>query len=343
VTALRALGHGFHALLRSWGLPVMLLGVNLATAAVLAVPLAREMESSLAGSESAHRMLYGFDFPWWSHWNDTHTGHLRRFGPEILGVGFAFKNAELLLRGYLPLGLFATPPSADDDEPLIDGLTLGLGGVYLLVQIFLAGGVLSVLRGAQGAWTARGLLHGAGFYFGRFFRIAVTALVVVGLVFLANVPLTRWVEHHAREAVSERTAMAWLLGRHALLLAILLFVHLVSSYAKVITVLEERASAVLAFASAAVFCLRHLLATVGQMAVVGSGALLLLALWQAVDSAWVTTGYKTQVVTLLLAQILMFGRIALRLGLQASQIGLYRLIQTAAPPAGPPAPRGGRE
>lgn len=328
MTALRALGDGFRALRRSFGLPALLLAVNLAAAAVLAVPLASEIEESLAQTESAHRMLYGFDFPWWSHWNDTHAGPATRFGPEIFGVGFAFKNLELLLRGFVPLGLFAAPP-APDDAPLVDRVTLALGGIYLLVQVFLAGGVLSVLRGTQGAWTARGLLHGSGFYFGRFFRTTLIALGLMALVFLANVPLTRWAEHQAREAVSERTAMAWLLGRHALLLAALLFVHLVSSYAKVITVLEERSSAVLAFFSALVFCVRHFLRTAGQLAVVALFGLLLLGLWHAVDSVWVTTGYKTQIVTLLLAQALMFGRIALRVGLQASQIALYRRTTAA--------------
>jgi hypothetical protein len=123
--------------------------------------------------------------------------------------------------------------------------------------------------------------------------------------------------------------MAWLLGRHALLLAMLLFVHLVSSYAKVITVLEERASALLAFFSALFFCLRHLLRVAGQLALVGLAGVLLLGLWGALDSAWVTTGYKTQIVTLILAQALMLGRIGLRVGLSASQIALYRAVNRA--------------
>ena len=53
---------------------------------------------------------------------------------------------------------------------------------------------------------------------------------------------------------------------------------------------------------------------------------MLLALWHAIDSAWVTTGYKTQLVTLALAQALMLGRITLRVGLSAGQIALYRRL-----------------
>lgn len=326
MTAVRALGDGFRALGRSPGLPVLLLVVNLLTAAVLAVPLAGEMERSLAQSESANRMLYGFDYSWWSHWNDTRTGYSTSFAPDLFGVGFAFKSVDLLLRGYLPLGLFAAAPAEEDAVPLVDPLILGLGASYLLVQIFLAGGVLSVLRGTQGAWTTRGLLHGAGFCFGRFLRITLIALVLVAAVFALDAPLTRFAEERAREAVSERTAMAWLLGRHALLLAGLLFVNLVSSYARVITVLEERASALLAVFSAFAFCLRHLLRTAGQLALVALAGVLLLAIWHVLDAAWVTTGYKTQFVTLLLAEALLLGRIALRVGLQASQIALYRRL-----------------
>jgi hypothetical protein len=325
VSALHALGDGFRALARSWGLAVLLLVMNLLTAAVLAVPLASQMEHALAKTESARRMLYGFDYSWWSRWNDTRSGYATGFAPDIFGAGFAFKNVDLLLKGYLPLGLFADAPE-EGTAPLVDPVVLGLGAFYLLMQVFLAGGVFSALRGAQGAWTTRGLLHGAGFYFGRFLRVTLVVLVLMAAVFALNAPLTRFAEERAREAVSERTAMAWLLGRHALLLVALLLVNLVASYARVITVLEERASALLAVFSAFAFCLRHLLRTTGQYALVALAGVVLLWLWYAVDSAWVTTGYKTQIVTLLLAQTLMLGRIALRLGLYASQIALYRRL-----------------
>jgi hypothetical protein len=123
--------------------------------------------------------------------------------------------------------------------------------------------------------------------------------------------------------------MGWLLGRHALLFLALCAVHLVAGYARVVTVLEERASALLAFVSGLAFCLRHPLRTAGQLALVGIAGVVLLASWHGLDSAWATTGYKTQAVTLLLAQGLVLGRIALRVGLQASQIALYRRLQPA--------------
>jgi hypothetical protein len=101
-------------------------------------------------------------------------------------------------------------------------------------------------------------------------------------------------------------------------------------------VLEERTSAVMAAFSSLVFCLRHLGAVALQAAAIGLAGLLLVALWAGLDSLWPTTGYKTQIVTLLLAEALMLGRIGLRLALQGSQIALVRRARLAEGPLPPP-------
>jgi hypothetical protein len=317
---------------RSWGLVVVVLVVNVAMAAVLAVPLSGLLERELRQTESAANMLYGFDTAWWSRWNDAQPGWTKSFSPELFGVGFSYRNLDLLLRGELPLGLFRTRAGTDDDDaqagaaggPGIDPVILGLAALYLLVQTFLLGGILGALRSEQGSWSVRSLLHGSGFYFGRLLRVALVALLVDWLIFALNAPLARWADAQAREAVSENTAMALALGRHALLLLALLLVNMLSCLAKVLIVLEERSSAILAWLSAIGFCARNLARTVGHyVAVVACGFLLLLG-WQALDGLVATTGYKTQIVTLLLAQGLVLGRIALRLSILAGQMALYR-------------------
>jgi hypothetical protein len=310
----------------AWSLGAFLLLVNVLTAAALAVPLAILLQAELKERGAATGMLYGFDYPWWSHWADTHPGWPATLGPEILGTGFAFRNLELLLKGWLPLGLFThvRPEAADPTPSGVDPILLALGAGYWLLQLLLWGGVLAHLRGGSPEWTFRGLLHGAGFYGGRFFRLAVAALLLDALVFALNGPFAGWVDSRAQEAVSESTAQAWLFGRHAVLLLALLLVHLVASYARVIIVLEERASALLALLSAVSFCLRNALRVAGHMLAILATAVALLALWSFLDGHWATTGFKTQAVTLLLAQGLILGRILLRLALSAGQIHLYR-------------------
>lgn len=324
---LAALRDGFRAAGRSWGLAVVLLVVNVGTAALLAVPLAARLEADLTGTDSGQAMLYGFDYSWWSEWSDRQKGWTASFGPDIVGRGFAFKNVDLLLRGALPAGLASAPPEPVGDNPpapLVDPVILGLGVLYLVVQTFLSGGLLSVLRNASGSWTVRGLLHGSGFYFGRMARLALLVLLADLLLFKLNAPLAGWADRRARESISESTAMAWLLGRHALLLLAVLWVHMASGYAKAITVVEERGSAVLAFLSSLAFCLRHFLRTFGHYLAVAAGGVVLLVVWSALDGRWETVGYKTQLVTFALFQALIFGRLMLRLGLLGGQIALYR-------------------
>jgi len=329
---LHALVEGGRLLRRSLGLAVLLLAVNLATALVLAAPLAGVLQRDLHQKQASQSMMYGFDFPWWSAWSDSQSGWTASFGPEIFGVGFVYHNLDLLLKGMLPANLFGIRAEAGGPgAPPLDPVVLGLGLVYLLVQTFLAGGILSTLRGEQGAWTVRGLLHGSGFYFGRFFRVALLALFAAWVVFRLNGPFARWVDAHARESVSETSAMAWLLGRHALLLLALFFVNMVSGYAKAIVVVEERSSAILAFVSALSFCVRSLARTFGHYLAVALLGVALIAIWRLIDGAYATTGYKTQLFTFALFQLFVLARVALRVALMGGQLALYRRL--AAPEA----------
>lgn len=319
-----AYGAGFKTVWRSWGLVILLWLANLGLAALLAVPLAARLRADFRGTASGPNMMYGFDYPWWSHWSSEQSGWAATFRPDTFGGGLAWKNLDLLLRGQLPARLFAFGSKPDDPVGDPDGIILGLGLLYLLVQTFLLGGVLGVFRAPQGHWTLRGVLHGSGFYFGRLVRVVLLALLLDWLVFRLNLPFGRWADGHAREAVSGWTATLWLLGRHALLLLVLLGVHMLSGYAKVIVVLEERGSAVLAFLSSLMFCLRHPFRTAGHYLGVVATGVVLLAGWIPLEQGWQTTGYKTQLVALLLAQALVVGAIALRLALLGGQMALYR-------------------
>ncbi len=315
---LSALRDGFRSLARNWGLVVLVLLANLAFALVLAAPLALKLDKDLDRLGASSGMMYGFDFDWWAGWSEHQVGPSSALSPDLLGAGFAFRNLELLLRGGLPAGLFAPRGHLG-----VDPAVLGLGALYLLLQVFLAGGLLGVFRSPRGGWTVRGLAHGAGFYFARLFRVSVLALIAAGLLFAVNAPFARWVDALAREAVSGRTAVALTFGRYALLLLGLVLVHMVSSYAKVLVVCEERLSAGFAFLSSVAFCARNLLAALGQYAVVLVLGAALVALFGAADGRLAVVGWKSQLVALALIEAFMAVRIGLRLGLLASQVELH--------------------
>jgi hypothetical protein len=317
---LASLRDGGRSLGLNWGLVVLVLVTNLAFALVVAVPLAFQLEAELQNRGAASAMMYGFDYDWWSHWSERQRGPETALGPELLGTGFALKNLELLLEGWLPAGLFARGA----ERPPVDLLILALGLLYLVLQAFLSGGIISVFRRPRGGWTLRGLVHGCGFYFGRMFRLSLLALAAAGIVFAVNVPFARFVDGLAREAVSGRTALVLTLGRQALLLMALLLVHMVFSHARVLMVREERLSALLATLSSLGFCARRLPPALGQYLAVAAGAVALLAAFAFADSWLSVVGYRSQLMALLLFEAFLAARIALRLWLLAAQLELQR-------------------
>jgi hypothetical protein len=326
---MRDLADGFRTLRRSLGLVPLLLAANLALAALLAFPLAVVLERDLRNTDAAARMTTGFDHDWWSEWSQRQTGFARHLSPELLGLGFAAKNLELLLKGHLPVGLFAGVaatgprlPGAPDRS--LDPLVLGLGLVSWLLQLCLTGGVLGVLRSPQGRFTMWGLLHGSGFYAGRLIRIGLFAVGAAGLVFVLWAPVSQLAETRARESVSETTALGWSFARYALLLLALGLVHMASSYAKVILVIEDRQSALLALLSGASLAARNFGSAALQylgIAFVGGA---LLAAWGLLESGFEPTGFRTQILFLVAAQAFIASRLGLRLWLLASQVALHR-------------------
>jgi hypothetical protein len=323
VTALGAARAGLRAVARNWGLALLLLLLNVLAAATLALPLSSQMEAELQNKDAAANMTYGFDFNWWSEWHDRHRESWPgTFAPDVFGIGFAYRNLDLMLKGALPAALLGRPGEGKD--PALDPLLLELGALYVLAQVFFTGGVLGVLRAPAGGWTVRALLHGSGFYFGRLLRLALVSLAVLWILFQLYAPLSSWADFRARESVSERTAMVWSIGRHLLLLLAILFVNMVNGYAKAAIALEERSSALLAWISSLAFCLRHPGRVAGHYALLAAAAVFLLALWSLLDGAWNTTGYVTQIPTLLLLQGFVFGRIFLRLALLGGQLEIYR-------------------
>jgi hypothetical protein len=318
-----ALRFGLSAAWRCRGLAAFLLLVNLATAAILATSLFASLEAELANRGAAARLVAGFDHDWWRRWSDAQSGHEKAFGPEILGAGFAFRNLELLLKGELPARLFRTP----GQKPAAGALPaiLALGAAYLALQAVLAGGLLATLRGPRGGFTWRGFAHACGHYAGPLARLSLLLLASVAVVFLLNRPFSAWVDERAHEALSERSALAWALGRHLVLLLALLLVHLVGGYAKAVVVLEERRSAALAALSALAFVARNKAAALGHLAAIGVLGLGSLAAFVALDAGLSVSGYRSQLLALALMQGFVLLRIGLRLALAGGQLELLRL------------------
>jgi hypothetical protein len=108
------------------------------------------------------------------------------------------------------------------------------------------------------------------------------------------------------------------------MLLALLLVHMVSSFAKVVVVREERTSAVLACLSGLSFCARNAAAALGQYVVAGALGVALVLVFVLLDSRLDVSGWRSQLLAFALFEAVLAGRIAIRLSLLASQLELHR-------------------
>jgi hypothetical protein len=319
----QALFDGLRSVRRSFGLAVAILLVNFLLALALAVPFTLSLARDLR--QNGADMIYHLDYGVWSEWNEAQSGYAKSFSPDILGVGLVFNSGFALLRGELPGGVFrAAARDAGPDPPGLDPAILALGAGYLAVQTFLLGGVLAVFRADAGRWTVRGLVRDSGRYAGRMFSVALLALVAAGFVFQVDGLLGTWADAQARNAVSERTAVIWSFSRYACLLAALCVVSMVSGYAKVIVVLEDRSSALFAWLAAIAYVAANPRRTIGHYLAVCFLGIVLLFVWRAVDFQAATRGFRSQVASMLLTETMLLGGVCLRLTLLAGQMALLR-------------------
>ncbi len=309
-----ALVEGFRRMARAPGLVVVVYLANLLFAALLALPLAGALESSLRAKPGVTLESGAF----WADWGQAHGGWTSEFSPDILGSGGFFLAVERLLGGALPGGAFAS--LAGLPTAPVDGVILGLGLAYLLAQAFFAGGLLGTYRALRGTWSPNGFFHGSAFYFGRMVRAGLVGLAFVALVFALHAPVARLLSAFARETRSETSALFLGFLSHALLLVFVLFVSTVTAYARVIIVAEERRSAVLAYLSALVFsCGRSFPKAFGHSLVMATLTALLALGWARLDAL-----VDPSVLALfVLGQFFVATRISLRLATLAGRFALY--------------------
>jgi hypothetical protein len=302
--------------------PVILLGVYLMTL-LFVIPSGRVVEQSvtdsLGNSLDAQTMLTGVNSEWWDRFGETATGIDRTFAPTIIGFGAVLQNLSRVLdNGTVPLAV------------------VGLATAYLLLWLFLIGGILDRYARMRPIRT-QAFFSACGVFFVRFLRLAVIGSL--GYLFLFGVvhgwlfeQFYRWV---TRDLTVERTAFVIRVVLYVVFLGLALFWNVVMDYAKIRAVVEDRRSMLGAMLAAWRFVVGHPMKAGGLYLLNGVGFLLAVALyalvapgaagWGAV--AW--TGFA-------IGQLYLLARLAVKLAFYASQTSLFQrslahVAYTAAP------------
>ena len=292
--------------------PVILASVfliTLLTALPLSLVLRDSIRASLGHSLAADEALRGANYLWWTEYTAAQpAGSIARtFGPSVIGFAVVLDNISTLLdQNARPAGL------------------LMLGAAYLLLWLFLAGGILD--RYARNRPTrTHEFFTACGIYFVRFLRLAP----IIGATYYA---LFRYVHPWlfgslygiaTHDVTVERTAFAWRVGLYCLFGLFLIVVNVIFDYAKARAVIEDRRSMIGAVGAGLRFVRRNLGAVAALYAMDGLLFLAVIALYGLVAPGAGTSG-ALMWLGFLVSQGYLLARLWVRLVFFASSASLFQ-------------------
>lgn len=215
--------------------------VTLLAAVPFSMMLREEMRNHLGNSMVAEQTARGVNMQWWTEFTEQ-TGPLgKTFQPTIIGFAAVLDNISALADGEMrPLPL------------------LWLGASYLLIWLFLTGGVLDRYARARPTRSYE-FFTACGVYFVRFLRLAPLMALAYYVLFATVHPMLMDDAYAelTRDVTVERTAFFMRLALYAIFGALLVLMNVVFDYAKVRAVVEDRRSMIGAVVAGARFVRRN--------------------------------------------------------------------------------------
>jgi hypothetical protein len=287
--------------------PALTAGALLATI-LTALPLAVTVRSAVAGqlgsSLTAERLLGGWDLEWAGEFGQQAHGVAVTLTHEILGFG----------------GTLATI-SAAFDGLLTNPVIAIAGAIYVGLWLFLSGGMLDRLARGRPIRTAA-FFAACGTYFVRFLRLSVLTGVGYAAIFMWLHPFlfkTLW-DRWTRDLTYEPSAWLLRLGLYAVFATALLLVSVVSDFAKVRAVVEDRRSMISALVASLRFVRRRPWRVLGLYLLNILAVVLLGTIWWAADPP---VGWPPWL-AFAVAQAYIAARIVAKLAFMASEIAFFQ-------------------
>ena len=286
--------------------PWLVIGVWLSTL-LLALPLTLVLQEQIAGhlgsSMAARSAADGVNYDWWNEFLAQTSGVGASFVPAILGFAAVMKNISTV---------------ADTSAvPTVIAITVAM---YLLVSLFLAGGVLDRLARDHDL-GAGAFFSACGVYFIRFIRLGIIAVIVYWAIF---VPYHGWLFDRVYPALTgnitvERTAFFIRLGLYAAFALPLFAFNILFDYAKIRAVVEDRRSMIGAIAASWRFMRRHPIAVWAVYKINALVFLLVIGLYYLI-----APGASADTLAFAIGQAYIVLRVIVRLQFAASQTALFQ-------------------
>jgi len=224
--------------------PVVLacvIAVTVLTALPFSMVMRQALASHLGNSMVAEQVAQGVNMTWWTEFTEQAGTLGRTFQITIIGFAATLDNISTLADGG------ARPASV-----------LWIGTFYLLLWLFLSGGILDRYARARPTRSYE-FFTACGVYFVRFLRLAPLLAIVYYILFAVVHPLLLGSMYEALtyDVTVERTAFYIRLGLYLAFGALLAGVNVIFDYAKVRAVVEDRRSMIGALAAGNRFVRRN--------------------------------------------------------------------------------------
>ena len=272
-----------------------------------AVAIEESIRAAIGPSRADEAMREGLDLSWLGEYASRAKGLERTLEPSIVGRGAVYDNLESWFGGRL----------------FLDARTVAFGGVYVLVWLFLLGGVLDRFARRERKFVLAPFMAAGARFFPRLLRLTV----ISGLLYFGVYRLARWlfpwIEGLTRDVTVERQVLLAHLAGALLVAALLGLVNLIFGYAKIAVVYEGRRSSVGALLRAVRFVFGHPGKTIGLYLGLAGIGVLLVAVYALVAPGPGQSTVAGITLAFLAGQLYLVARLALRLTFFGAQMRLY--------------------
>jgi hypothetical protein len=285
---LQAFSSGFRRALSEWKMVFLLYAVNLLMALPLALAFQATLSSGLGMSMDSSHLMEGLDFSMMRDFLNLHRDGVAALLQQILWV---------LL-------------------------------VYMILNTFLAGGILTVVRGKKETFSASAFFGGCGTYFLRFLRLFLIfgVLLILILAILGSVlgAITSVIIDSATSEVTD----VWARVSMAVLLTLpLVLVIMVADYAKIIVVAQDEHSMLKTAWWSSRLVVRNLFRTFGLEVLMLLLPVALFALYVALDLSIGMSSGVTVLVMFVIQQLFIMSKAWTKVFFFSGELSLYHSLQ----------------
>jgi len=303
--------------------------VNVVIALPLALPVLSQLDGYLRTTVMDENILQRMDAAWANSYRADmeNSEFLRALDYSVFGYAPFVNHLEMQMNGTFirTLGGFLYDFFFRwEINKASTSLLFLLSLLYICVNSFLAGAFIGVYSKEYPFSFTEFLAEGAR-YFGKFFRIALVALLVYFLFFnlvvdWMNNSIARWTQAEASETVP----FTYYMIRNVAVLFLFSFLSMIFDYARVRMIVDDRTSSVAASVAGAKFTLTNARSTYLLYLLLCLIGFVLIALYAIIEKIVPQDSFWPLLFLFVLQQCYMIARLGLKAGFYSCQTQLYQ-------------------